>query len=101
LGIANPFFSPVVRLQSDRGHRVIESGPYKYMRHPGYFAMLISVSASAIAIGSLVALIPAIAFVWVICKRTRIEDQFLKTNLPGYAEYTERVPAGLPFMRNA
>ena len=99
--IANPFFSPVVRLQSERGHRVIQSGPYKYMRHPGYFAMLISVSASAIAIGSFVALIPAIGFAWVIHRRTQIEDQFLKANLPGYPEYTERVPAGLPFIRSA
>jgi protein-S-isoprenylcysteine O-methyltransferase Ste14 len=99
--IVNPFFSPVVRLQPDRGHRVIAAGPYRFMRHPGYFAMLISIPASALAIGSFVALIPAIGFAWVIHQRTRIEDQFLKANLPGYAEYTERVPAGLPFIRSA
>jgi protein-S-isoprenylcysteine O-methyltransferase Ste14 len=99
--IVNPFFSPVVRLQPDCGHRVIAAGPYRFMRHPGYLAMLISIPASALAIGSFVALIPAIGFAWVIHQRTRIEDQFLKANLPGYAEYTERVPAGLPFMRSA
>lgn len=99
--IVNPFFSPVVRLQLESGHRVITAGPYRFMRHPGYFAMLISIPASALAIGSFIALIPAIGFAWVIHQRTRIEDQFLKTNLPAYQEYTERVPAGLPFIRSA
>jgi protein-S-isoprenylcysteine O-methyltransferase Ste14 len=99
--IVNPFFSPVVRLQPECGHHVIADGPYRFMRHPGYFAMLISIPASALAIGSLVALIPAIGFAWVIHQRTRIEDQFLKANLPGYAQYTERVPAGFPFIRSA
>ena len=99
--IVNPFFSPVVRLQTDFRHRVIADGPYRFMRHPGYFAMLISIPASALAIGSFVALIPAIGFAWVIHQRTQIEDQFLKANLPGYAEYTDRVPAGLPFIRSA
>ena len=99
--IVNPFFSPVVRLQPESGHRVITAGPYRFMRHPGYFAMLISIPASALAIGSFIALIPAIGFAWVIHQRTRIEGQFLKTNLPAYQEYTERVPAGLPFIRSA
>jgi protein-S-isoprenylcysteine O-methyltransferase Ste14 len=99
--IVNPFFSPVVRLQAECGHRLIAAGPYRFMRHPGYFAMLISIPASALAIGSFVALIPAIGFAWVIHRRTQIEDQFLKANLPGYPEYTERVPAGLPFIRSA
>ena len=93
--IANPFFSPVVRLQRERGHRVIESGPYKYMRHPGYFAMLISMPASALAIGSSLALLPAIAFALVLTRRTGLEDEFLSCNLPGYAEYANRVPARL------
>lgn len=99
--IVNPFFSPVVRLQAESGHRVITAGPYSFMRHPGYFAMMISIPASALAIGSFVALIPAIGFAWVIHRRTQIEDQFLKANLPDYPEYTDRVPAGLPFIRSA
>ena len=99
--IVNPFFSPIVRLQAECGHRLIAAGPYRFMRHPGYLAMLISIPASALAIGSFVALIPAIGFALVIHQRTRIEDQFLKANLPGYADYTERVPTGLPFIRSA
>ncbi len=65
------------------------------MRHPGYFAMLIGVPASAIALGSWIALIPASGFVLVILRRARLEDQFLKANLPGYIEYANRVPRKL------
>jgi len=98
--IANPFFSPVVRLQSECGHRVIQSGPYKYLRHPGYFAMLISVPSSALAIGSWLALIPACGFVFVILRRACLEDQFLRANLPGYIDYANHVPRGpIPLQR--
>lgn len=98
--IANPFFSPVVRIQADRGHKLIDSGPYRFMRHPGYFAMCISVPSSAIAIGSCLALIPAVAFITVICERAKCEEQFLKANLPGYAEYAKTVPSGLFHFRS-
>jgi protein-S-isoprenylcysteine O-methyltransferase Ste14 len=82
--IVNPFFSPVIRLQTECSHRVIESGPYKFMRHPGYFAMLISIPASALALGSWLALIPALGFVLVVSRRARLEDEFLMRNLSGY-----------------
>ena len=49
--IVNPFFSPVVRLQTERGHHVIAHGPYRFVRHPGYLAMLIALPTSALAIG--------------------------------------------------
>jgi protein-S-isoprenylcysteine O-methyltransferase Ste14 len=98
--IANPFFSPVVRIQADRDHKLIDSGPYRFLRHPGYFAMCISVPASALVIGSWLALIPAIAFVCVISYRGQIEDEFLRSNLTGYIKYAEHVPSGLPFLRS-
>jgi protein-S-isoprenylcysteine O-methyltransferase Ste14 len=94
--IANPFFSPVVRLQSERGHRVIVDGPYRFIRHPGYLAMLIEAPASALAVGSWIALIPAVGFVLVILRRTQLEDEFLTTNLRGYKTYATFVPSGLP-----
>jgi protein-S-isoprenylcysteine O-methyltransferase Ste14 len=80
--IANPFFSPVVRIQADRGHKLIDSGPYRLMRHPGYFAMCISVPAAA-------------AFIVVIFERAKFEERFLNSNLPGYAQYAKTVPSGL------
>jgi protein-S-isoprenylcysteine O-methyltransferase Ste14 len=89
--IVNPFFSPVTRIQADRGHRVITEGPYRFLRHPGYLAMLIAIPASAIAIGSLLALIPAAGFCAVIVRRARMEDEFLKRNLTCYIDYMQRV----------
>lgn len=93
--IVNPFFSPVVRIQSERGHRVITRGPYRWLRHPGYLAMLIAIPASAIGIGSLIALVPAAGFCLVILRRARREDQILTDNLPGYSEYMLRVRGSL------
>jgi len=98
--VANPFFSPVVRLQTARGHHVIADGPYSFVRHPGYLAMLISVPASALAIGSWLALIPPACFGLVILRRTQLEDEFLKKEPAGYAVYARRVPARLlPVLR--
>lgn len=98
--IANPFFSPAVRIQHERNHKLIDSGPYRFVRHPGYLAMCISVPASAIAIGSWLALIPAGAFVALICDRAEFEEQFLKANLPGYAQYARTLPSGLFHFRS-
>lgn len=92
--IVNPFFSPTVRLQTERGHHVVANGPYRFIRHPGYFAMCIAVPASALAIGSWLALVPAAGFNIVILRRAQLEDEFLITNLPGYIDYSSRVPLG-------
>jgi protein-S-isoprenylcysteine O-methyltransferase Ste14 len=89
--IVNPFFSPVIRLQGERNHRIITRGPYGLVRHPGYLAMLIAIPASALALGSWLALIPGAAFSAVIIRRTAYEDQFLRANQPGYADYSGRV----------
>ena len=89
--VVNPFFSPDVRLQPERGHRLITGGPYRLLRHPGYLAMLVAVPASALAIGSWLALVPAAAFCLVILKRVRAEEQFLQKNLAGYSEYMSTI----------
>lgn len=89
--IVNPFFSPDIRLQEERGHRVITGGPYRLVRHPGYLAMLLSVPASALAIGSWLALAPAMGFCRVILKRVVAEEIFLDTNLAGYHDYSRQV----------
>ncbi len=88
---ANPFFSPIIRLQRERGHRVVSSGPYRFVRHPGYLAMLICAPASALALGSWLALIPASMFGLAVVRRTRIEDAFLTAELPGYEAYVRSV----------
>ncbi|MGH9397921.1 MAG: methyltransferase family protein [Terriglobia bacterium] len=98
--IVNHFFSPVVRIQAERGHHVITRGPYRWLRHPGYLAMLIAIPASALTIGSWLALIPAAGFCAVIVRRARMEDESLKRHLAGYIDYMARVPGGL-FPRDA
>jgi protein-S-isoprenylcysteine O-methyltransferase Ste14 len=95
--IVNPFFSPVLRIQTERGHHLIAKGPYRLMRHPGYLAMCIAVPTSAVAIGSWLGLAPSAGFVAVIFRRARVEDQFLVRNLPGYKSYAALVPSGLPW----
>ena len=89
--MVNPFFSPEIRLQSERGHKLVASGPYHLLRHPGYLAMLVAVPASALAIGSWLALVPAGAFCLTILKRVGAEEAFLQQNLAGYSEYMGRV----------
>jgi protein-S-isoprenylcysteine O-methyltransferase Ste14 len=86
---ANKFFSSVVRIQTDRGHYVVRSGPYRFIRHPGYLAAIFVFISGATALGSLWALIPAslVAILFII--RTYLEDKTLKEELPGYAEYAQ------------
>ena len=89
---ANPFFSALVRVQTERGHRVIDSGPYRYVRHPGYAGSIAHILSAALALGSLWALIPAALTAGVIVVRTAREDATLQAELPGYASYAGRVP---------
>lgn len=91
----NSFYSPVIHIQAERGHSVVTRGPYRFVRHPAYFANIIFVPASALAIGSWIALIPAAVFCAITVWRARREDVFLKENLAGYVDYMECVPGGI------
>lgn len=93
--VVNPFFSSAVRIQTDRGQHLITRGPYRWLRHPGYFAMIVGVPASALAIGSWLALMPAAGFCLVITRRAWREDKLLTENLPGYREYKQRIRGAL------
>jgi protein-S-isoprenylcysteine O-methyltransferase Ste14 len=87
----NTFFSPAVYIQSERGHRVITSGPYRFIRHPGYLAMTLIYGFGALALGSWWALLPAAGYALLILNRAAREDRFLQAELPGYADYAKRV----------
>jgi protein-S-isoprenylcysteine O-methyltransferase Ste14 len=89
--VANPFFSSAIRIQPERAHRVIASGPYRFIRHPGYLAMTIIMPATALPLGSLVALILALSYSALILWRTSREDRFLRGELQGYSRYTGEV----------
>lgn len=87
----NPFFSSAIRTQSERAHQVMGGGPYHFIRHPGYLAMMLIMPATALALDSLVALIPAFCYSVLILWRTAREDDFLTGQLVGYADYSARV----------
>jgi protein-S-isoprenylcysteine O-methyltransferase Ste14 len=86
----NEFFSSVVRIQKDRGQKVITGGPYKYVRHPGYVGAIIFMLAIGPILGSLWALIPGGLWVISIIIRTYLEDKTLQKELEGYKEYTKK-----------
>lgn len=88
---ANRFFSAVVRVQDDRGHHVIDHGPYRIIRHPGYAGMIPAMPFSALALGSWPALAVALVYSALIVRRVIFEDRFLHAHLPGYREYAARV----------
>ena len=89
--LENRFFSAVVRIQSERGHVVCDTGPYKMVRHPGYSGSVLSPFAMALALGSVWTLIPAAAAVVIAVVRTALEDRTLQNELPGYRDYAGRV----------
>ncbi len=89
--LANKFFTKFVKIQNDRDHTVITNGPYAYVRHPGYAGSLLAFIALPVALGSLLALLPASAglSLWIV--RTYLEDRTLHKELNGYSQYASRV----------
>ncbi len=87
----NRFFSGVVRIQTDRGHVVCDTGPYRFVRHPGYAGSILPLFGIVLALGSAWALIPAAVASIVAVIRTVLEDQILREELPGYRDYAQHV----------
>jgi protein-S-isoprenylcysteine O-methyltransferase Ste14 len=89
--IANRFFSAVVRVQKDRGHHVIDQGPYALIRHPGYAGMILAIPCGGLALGSWLSVAFGLAYSALMLRRVIFEDAFLGANLEGYADYRTRV----------
>ena len=87
----NRFFSSTVRVQKERGHSVIDNGPYAFIRHPGYAGIIVSSFSIAFAMNSLWALIPAGLLTIAFVIRTYLEDVTLQRELSGYTDYAGRV----------
>jgi protein-S-isoprenylcysteine O-methyltransferase Ste14 len=87
----NRHFEPGVRIQQDRGQTVIDTGPYAIVRHPGYTSGSLLALSIPLCLGSWWALIPALVVVAGLVPRTIFEEKTLRAELPGYAEYTQRV----------
>ncbi len=88
---SNPFFSTVVRIQKERGHRVVDSGPYHTVRHPGYLGWIVAELAVPVILGSTWALVPAMLGCTLWIARTALEDVTLREELDGYLRYTAKV----------
>lgn len=89
--IVNPYFEPTVRIQKDRGHKVITSGPYKIVRHPSYLAAILYTLSVPLIIGSVFTFIPVGIYVLSMAIRALLEDRTLHGELEGYSEYARKV----------
>ena len=88
---ANTFLTRVVEIQKDRGHHVISTGPYAYVRHPMYVGIFMMFFGTPLALGSIWGLVGSVSASLVILLRTVLEDKTLQNELPGYKEYTQKV----------
>ncbi len=88
--LENRFFSSMVRIQTDRGHVVCDSGPYRIVRHPGYAGNILPLPGIVLALGSVWTLIPVAVALIITVIRTALEDRTLQEELPGYRDYTQR-----------
>lgn len=89
--LTNTFAAPVVKVQAERGHKVISTGPYAIVRHPMYAGAAILLVTSALAIGSWWGVIGALFFMIAIAFRVLGEEKVLRTSLEGYDDYAARV----------
>ena len=89
--ITNVYFSTVVRIQSDRGHTVCRSGPYRFVRHPGYAGAILQSLGIPFLLGTFWALIPGLIAAALMVIRTALEDRLLQAELPGYLDFVRDV----------
>ena len=89
--VSNPFFSTLVRIQTERGQTVATGGPYRYVRHPGYVGYITFTLATPLIFGSVWALVPAAITGILMVVRTALEDTTLLEELEGYKDYAQRV----------
>ncbi|MGA9189569.1 MAG: isoprenylcysteine carboxylmethyltransferase family protein [Methanosarcina sp.] len=89
--VENKFFETTVRVQKERDHKVVSTGPYAIVRHPGYAGMILFYGCTPFIIGSLYGLIPALLLAVAFVFRTYFEDRLLYEELPEYKEYAKKV----------
>jgi protein-S-isoprenylcysteine O-methyltransferase Ste14 len=88
---ANHFLSANARIQSERGQRVVQQGPYRFVRHPMYTSLIALMIGMALILGSWLAVVPATLIAVLLIVRTSLEDRMLTTELTGYREYANQV----------
>jgi protein-S-isoprenylcysteine O-methyltransferase Ste14 len=88
---SNAFFSRVLRIQSERGHQVVSSGPYHYVRHPAYLGAILYELAVSFLYASWWAMIVSTVSAILLIIRTGLEDSTLQNELLGYGDYARKV----------
>jgi len=89
--IENRFFSGMVRIQTERGHQVVSTGPYRWLRHPGYAGALLTYVGTPLFLDSAWGFLPVLFISIVLVVRTRLEDRTLQEELTGYRDYAGQV----------
>ncbi len=90
--IVNPYLAPEVRIQTERGHRVITTGPYAIVRHPMYVGLILGLAGIPLLLGSSWAFLPVGVVTLLLVIRTVFEDRMLRKELPGYEAFMLRTP---------
>jgi protein-S-isoprenylcysteine O-methyltransferase Ste14 len=87
----NAFLSPAVRIQTERAHQVVRSGPYRFVRHPMYAGFALFAVGTALLLGSWYGVLGGLVLVGIIARRAVLEERLLRERLPGYDAYMEQV----------
>lgn len=87
----NSYLSTVVRIQEDRGHIVVSTGPYRYVRHPMYTGFLLYMVGTPLFLGSLYGVLLGLVFMLTLARRAILEEQTLRDELRGYTAYMANV----------
>jgi protein-S-isoprenylcysteine O-methyltransferase Ste14 len=91
------FYSERVELQPE--HKIIESGPYAYVRHPIFTSFFGLVTGLLLVNPSIPTLALAIYTLWDFTRAARQEESLLAQNLPEYRAYVARTKAFFPVIK--
>lgn len=86
----NPYGEKTVRIQTERGHHVITTGPYAIVRHPMYLGVMVLLAGMPLVLGSWWTFLPVGVMAFAMVVRTAFEDRMLRRELPGYDDYARR-----------
>jgi protein-S-isoprenylcysteine O-methyltransferase Ste14 len=89
--LTNTFAAPVVKIQTERKHQVISSGPYAFVRHPMYAGAIPMIVGTPLLLGSWYALLLSLVMIVLLAYRAVLEETTLAAELEGYAAYAARV----------